>query len=65
MVLAKYKLIAFDLDGTLLVQKSSWSTLHEYFGTASIARQTFALYHQGMIDYAEFMRRDISAWPKP
>ncbi|MCP8305400.1 MAG: HAD-IB family phosphatase, partial [archaeon] len=28
-------------------------------------RQTFALYHQGMIDYAEFMRRDISAWPKP
>ncbi|MCP8310006.1 MAG: HAD-IB family phosphatase [Candidatus Methylarchaceae archaeon HK01B] len=63
--MVKYKLITFDLDGTLLVQKSSWGTLHEYFGTTSIARQTFELYHQGIIDYAEFMRRDISSWPKP
>jgi len=63
--LAKYKLIAFDLDGTLLVQKSSWNAIHEYFGTTSIARQTYDLYCKGIIDYKEFMKRDIAAWPKP
>jgi len=61
----KYKLIAFDLDGTLLVQKSSWNTIHDYFGTKSIARQTYDLYCKGIIDYKEFMKRDIAAWPKP
>ncbi|MEM2873391.1 MAG: HAD-IB family phosphatase [Nitrososphaerales archaeon] len=63
--MAKYKLIAFDLDGTLLVEKSSWNAIHEYFGTKSIARQTFDLYCKGIIDYKEFMKRDIAAWPKP
>ncbi|MCP8307413.1 MAG: HAD-IB family phosphatase [archaeon] len=63
--MAKYKLIAFDLDGTLLVQKSSWNAIHEYFGTTSIARQTYDLYCKGIIDYKEFMKRDIAAWPKP
>ncbi len=61
----KYKLVSFDLDGTLLVQKSSWNTIHEYFGTASVARQTYELYRKGIIDYKEFMKRDIAAWPKP
>jgi len=63
--LTKYKLIAFDLDGTLLVEKSSWNAIHEYFGTKSIARQTYDLYCKGIIDYKEFMKRDIAAWPKP
>ncbi len=63
--MAKYKLIAFDLDGTLLVEKSSWNAIHEYFGTKPIARQTFDLYCKGIIDYKEFMKRDIAAWPKP
>lgn len=61
----KYKLVAFDLDGTLLVQKSSWNAIHEYFGTQSIAKKTFDLYCRGIIDYKEFMRRDIATWPKP
>jgi len=61
----RYKLIAFDLDGTLLVEKSSWDAIHEYFGTTSIARQTYELYCKGIIDYKEFMGRDIKAWPKP
>lgn len=63
--MTKYKLIAFDLDGTLLVEKSSWNAIHEYFGTKSIARQTYDLYCKGIIDYKEFMKRDIAAWPKP
>jgi phosphoserine phosphatase len=61
----KYKLVAFDLDGTLLAEKSSWNAIHEYFGTQSIARKTFGLYCKGIIDYKEFMRRDIATWPKP
>jgi HAD superfamily PSPase-like hydrolase len=61
----KYKLVAFDLDGTLLVQKSSWNAIHKYFGTTSIAMQTYELYLKGIIDYKEFMKRDITAWPKP
>lgn len=63
--MTKYKLIAFDLDGTLLVEKSSWNAIHEYFGTKSIARQTYDLYCKGIIDYKEFMKRDIAVWPKP
>lgn len=66
VILAKrYKLVAFDLDGTLLIQKSSWNAIHEYFGTTSIAKQTYELYCKGIIDYKEFMKRDIEAWPKP
>ena len=64
-LIKKYKLIAFDLDGTLLAQKSSWDAIHEYFGTTLIARQTYDLYRKGIIDYKEFMKRDIAAWPKP
>ncbi|MEM3383040.1 MAG: HAD-IB family phosphatase [Nitrososphaerales archaeon] len=60
-----YKLVAFDLDGTLIVQKSSWNAIHEYFGTQSIAKKTFDMYCRGLIDYKEFMRRDIETWPKP
>lgn len=61
----KYKLIAFDLDGTLLTGKSSWGAVHDYFGTAPIARKNYDIYCNGIIDYKEFMRRDIAAWPKP
>jgi len=61
----KYNLVAFDLDGTLLAQKSSWNAIHEYFGTTLIARKTYELYLKGVIDYKEFMKRDIAAWPKP
>lgn len=61
-----YKLIAFDMDGTLLTEKSSWWELHRYFGTYELSLKNMEAYEQGKIAYDEFMRRDIMLWkPKP
>jgi phosphoserine phosphatase len=62
----KYKLVAFDLDGTLLVGKSSWWKLHQYFGTIELSLGNMKDYEEGKITYDEWMRRDIALWkPKP
>ena len=61
-----FKAVAFDLDGTLLVEKSSWYKLHEYFGTKEQSIHHMKLYEKGQITYAEFMRLDIGLWnPRP
>jgi len=57
-------LAAFDLDGTVLEKDSSWVALHRHFGTTHLGEASLKLYSQGKIDYREFMRRDISSWPK-
>ena len=59
-----YRLAAFDLDGTLLEEDSSWSAIHRFFGTTHESQTSLRLYSEGSIDYREFMRRDIAAWPK-
>ena len=62
----KYKLVAFDLDGTLLAGKSSWWKLHEYFGTIELSLGNMKDYEEGKIAYDEWMRRDIALWkPRP
>jgi len=62
----KYKLVAFDMDGTLLVGKSGWWKLHEYFGTIESSLGNMKDYENGKITYDEWMRRDIALWkPKP
>ncbi|MDI6642604.1 MAG: HAD-IB family phosphatase [Candidatus Hodarchaeaceae archaeon] len=61
----RYKLVAFDMDGTLVVEESCWSTLHRHFGTQEAARRNLEAYERGEIDYQEFMRRDISLWRPP
>ena len=58
----KYKLIAFDMDGTLIVEDSCWGALHRHFGTQEAARRNLEAYERGEIDYPEFMRRDIALW---
>jgi phosphoserine phosphatase len=58
----RYKLIAFDMDGTLVVEDSCWRALHVHFGTEEKARVNLEAYEKGVIDYPEFMRRDISLW---
>ncbi|MEM1524877.1 MAG: HAD-IB family phosphatase [Nitrososphaerales archaeon] len=62
---SRFKLVAFDMDGTLIEDKSSWLKIHEYFNTVSKAKKYLKLYQQGKITYEEFMERDIGAWPKP
>jgi phosphoserine phosphatase len=58
------KLAAFDLDGTVLEHNSSWVAIHRHFGTEHLGAASLRLYTEGKIDYHEFMRRDISSWPK-
>jgi phosphoserine phosphatase len=60
----KYKVVAFDLDGTLVRKRNSWITLHEYFGTTEGAKKNFEAFENSKIDYSEFIRRDIALWPK-
>lgn len=62
----RYKLVAFDMDGTLVVEDSCWGVLHRHFGTKEAARKNLEAYERGQIDYPEFMRRDIALWqPAP
>jgi phosphoserine phosphatase len=61
-----YKAIAFDLDGTLVTDRSSWWKLHRHFGTYEPSLKNMEDYEQGKIAYDEFMRRDIALWkPRP
>lgn len=59
-----FRLAGFDLDGTLLEEDSSWAAIHRFFGTTCQSHESLKLYSEGKIDYQEFMRRDIAAWPK-
>ena len=59
----RFRLVVFDLDGTLLETESSWATLNRIFG--SECPETMQCFVRGEIDYAEFMRRDIGRWPIP
>jgi phosphoserine phosphatase len=58
------KLAAFDMDGTILEEDSSWAALHRHFKTTKGEGESLRLYTNGKIDYEEFMRRDIVLWPK-
>ncbi len=58
-----YGLVAFDLEG-VLVDERSWISLHEHFGTKERAAGNLTAYNDGKIGYKELMRRDIALWPK-
>jgi len=52
--------IAFDVDGVLLKQKSSWSTIHRYFGVSN--EESLNAFLRGEISYQEFIDRDVDLW---
>lgn len=58
----RYKLVAFDMDGTLVKEESCWWLIHRCFGTEKQARENLETWARGEIDYPEFMRRDIRLW---
>jgi phosphoserine phosphatase len=58
----KFKLVVFDLDGVLVNEPSAWWTLHHAFGTFEASKENLRAYEAGIIDYPEFMRRDIHLW---
>lgn len=59
----RLKLIAFDMDGTLTTERSSWEYLHRRMGIweekAHIFQERF---WAGEISYEEFCRLDASLW---
>lgn len=57
-------LAAFDMDGTVLSQESSWVAIHRHFKTVPFGEASLKLYSEGKIGYREFMRRDIASWPR-
>ena len=59
----KIKLIAFDMDGTLTTERSSWEYLHRRMDIWTEKAYIFQdLFWAGKIDYAEFCRLDASLW---
>ncbi len=53
-------LIAFDVDGVLLQPKSSWNTIHNYFGVKN--EESLRSFLKGEIGYQEFIDRDVNLW---
>jgi len=56
------RLVAFDMDGTLVDVKSSWAAVHDHFGDSNA--EAVRLFETDQIDDVEFMRRDIALWWK-
>ncbi len=56
----KFKFIAFDLDGVLVAQRSSWEWVHKHFGVDN--EEAYNLFMEGKINDMEFMRRDVEKW---
>lgn len=61
--MGRYRLVVFDMDGTLIRGENSWQALHGHFGVEN--QTNLRDYLDGKIDYAEFMRRDIRLWQPP
>lgn len=56
----RFKFIAFDLDGVIVDDRSSWEWVHHYFGVSNKA--SYDAFIEGRIDDAGFIREDIALW---
>ncbi|AHF80639.1 HAD-IB family phosphatase [Thermococcus paralvinellae] len=56
------KLIAFDLEGTLVKSKSSWVELHKRFGTWDKGKEYAERFFRGEFDYQTWADLDASLW---
>ena len=52
--------VAFDCDGVLTQNVSSWKSLHQHFGTTS--GDLYQAYLDGQLTDEEFVREDIIRW---
>jgi phosphoserine phosphatase len=58
-----FKLVVFDLDGTLTREKSIWEYIHRVLGTWENHAEEFQrLFLAGRISYREFCERDAAVW---
>ena len=56
------RLAVLDVDGTLKAAESPYQYIHERLGVAAEAAQHRALALARKINYAEWLRRDVSLW---
>ncbi|MGI0053494.1 MAG: HAD-IB family phosphatase [Thermoplasmata archaeon] len=56
------RLVAFDMDGTLVDTVSSWAFVHHHFGEDN--SEALRLFLTDRIDDSEFIRRDLALWSK-
>ncbi len=54
------KLIAFDMDGVLTTETSSWNYVHTAFGVSNSSN--WKKYEEGKISYLDFLKSDVSLW---
>lgn len=54
------RLVAFDMDGTLVDVASSWGTVHQHFGLSN--QKNLERFLQDEIDDEEFIRADVRLW---
>jgi phosphoserine phosphatase len=58
-----FRLVVFDLDGTLTTEKSVWEYIHQVLGTWKGHAEEFQkLFLDGRISYSEFCERDAGVW---
>lgn len=63
MKVKEFKVVVFDLDGTLTTEKSIWEYIHRVLGTWEDHAQEFQrLFLDGRISYEEFCERDAAVW---
>ena len=62
--MSKYKLVCFDVDGTLIDNvKFSWQVFHDYFETDRHRREDAKnAFFSGKITYKQWAEHDISLW---
>ena len=56
------KLVVFDMDGTLLQERSCWEYIHRHFGVDNT--EMLKLYMEHKINDQEFAESDIELWEK-
>ncbi|MCE4623328.1 MAG: HAD-IB family phosphatase [Caldisphaeraceae archaeon] len=58
----KIRLVAFDVDGVLTEEESSWGYMHEHFKTEGDAVGNYERFKKGEIDYLGWMESDTRLW---
>ena len=60
--MSSIKLVVFDMDGTLLQERSCWEYIHRHFGVDNT--EMLKLYMEHKINDQEFAKSDIELWEK-
>jgi phosphoserine phosphatase len=57
-----FRLVVFDLDGTLARPRSGWIYIHSLLGTEGGSKESEKLYFSGKISWQEWAERDARLW---